>query len=521
MSNATDSGEGSQLPAVQGAAEAGQMIPADGHRVMGTAEDFMDEFVKANLSLKSFVRQNRYICIVMFVDLSDSTEFKVKHSEHDGLLKMYTHHSIVRYAMNQCGGKIVKYIGDEVMCIFIGRQLGPNEDISNVEENLKHDEQTQQLSERALKSVGIIKNSILKINQTQSSADYKISNKIVIRTGIAYFLDFKNEHKNDPHGTLVDSTARMMGMCHKNQVLVCSITHSLFESNPLIQEYGITFSNEYKRRAKGIHQHLTVRSLGFDDQTSPIPNQSNAFSGSSDFESQRLEEGRVEESKNNFGAATAIYESIKRANPLSFPSMLRIARLANRQIDPNKEIVETSNVASALDVFPGSPEALSYQHYLEVIKELQSPSVQNLENLINRSEKLLQLTCDNHNLSAEIVTRNLICYMWSEIAKQKGQLSESELLVADRHRDVLQHLVYDFSTTVIAGALESIARYMRYRHADNKDSLEQALKVAQSSIKRFDEGGDFSLVMKNYAIITEAEINLRIAQLRVAPKGGK
>ena len=147
------------------------------------------------------------------------------------MLKTYRHNTIVIAAVTQEGGKIVKFIGDEVMATF-------DEDDA---------------CDHALAAALEIQNEIRLLNKKLSGAkDEEISSKIGINYGLALMIQFSGNEAQDPQGKVVDAAARIVSLAVPNQIL-CS------ESvNIKLSEKTFKLEGPHPRAAKGIRGGLSV-----------------------------------------------------------------------------------------------------------------------------------------------------------------------------------------------------------------------------------------------------------------------
>jgi class 3 adenylate cyclase len=75
------------------------------------AIESLDALAAAAIAAKDELAKNRRYMAVLFADLCDSTSYKLKRGDVDGLLKTWNHNFIVGKAVENYNGEIVKYIG--------------------------------------------------------------------------------------------------------------------------------------------------------------------------------------------------------------------------------------------------------------------------------------------------------------------------------------------------------------------------------------------------------------------------
>jgi class 3 adenylate cyclase len=68
--------------------------------------------------IKKEIQSKRQRRTVIFIDLKDSTKFKIVNGDLKGLERTYLHNEKCSEIITKHKGKIIKYIGDEIMAIF-------------------------------------------------------------------------------------------------------------------------------------------------------------------------------------------------------------------------------------------------------------------------------------------------------------------------------------------------------------------------------------------------------------------
>ena len=134
--------------------------------------------------------------VILFADLTDSTLYKQKRSFVSGLFKTKKHNEAITGIVCKHGGRIVKYIGDGVMCEF----------------SVYKD---YYLAYNSINAAIEIIEYFRDYNQDISDELEKIKTKIGIAFGtVAYF------YGDDPQGHIVDLAARIQSVAKPNQILV-------------------------------------------------------------------------------------------------------------------------------------------------------------------------------------------------------------------------------------------------------------------------------------------------------------
>jgi class 3 adenylate cyclase len=182
------------------------------------------KFLEDALSAKAQISKLEKHIAVMFADLCDSTAYKLERGDVEGLLKTYRHNTIVIAAVTKAGGKVVKFIGDEVMATFD-----------------QHD-----ACDHALEAALEIQDEIRALNKKLSGArDEEIFSKIGINYGLTLMIQFPGNDAQDPQGKIVDAAARIISLAKPNQILCSEFVNIKLSKTFKLQ-------GPHNRAAKGI-----------------------------------------------------------------------------------------------------------------------------------------------------------------------------------------------------------------------------------------------------------------------------
>lgn len=156
----------------------------------------VDEIIKEKGEAIKKIRDGFVDCVVIFIDLVDSTKFKIENGEEPEkwILRVKQFGDVIKEYIENANGKVVKYIGDEVMGIFdqatqIDDALALVQRIKNIEENLT------------------------KI----TGATTKV--KIALDYGKVFLIKYDGHDELDPQGTPIDRCARIGKHCEPGSVL--------------------------------------------------------------------------------------------------------------------------------------------------------------------------------------------------------------------------------------------------------------------------------------------------------------
>lgn len=142
------------------------------------------------------IRDGLVDCVVIFIDLVDSTKFKIENESEPEkwILRVKQFGQVIKEYIENSNGRVVKYIGDEVMGIF--------------------DTSTQIDDALSL---------ILRVKNIQSSlteiTGFETKIKIALDYGKVFLLEYEGHNELDPQGTPIDRCARIGKYCQPGTVL--------------------------------------------------------------------------------------------------------------------------------------------------------------------------------------------------------------------------------------------------------------------------------------------------------------
>lgn len=134
--------------------------------------------------------------VVVFIDLFNSTKFKIENQDEPEVwisrIKLFS--EILKEFVQDCNGKVVKYIGDEVMAVF--DRESQIKDAINFINRIKDIEET-----------------ITEITEAKSKV------KIAIDYGKVFLLEYDGHKEYDPQGIPIDRCARIAKHCEPSTIL--------------------------------------------------------------------------------------------------------------------------------------------------------------------------------------------------------------------------------------------------------------------------------------------------------------
>ncbi len=154
------------------------------------------DIIKTRDEVVKEIRNGFADCVVVFIDLVDSTKYKIENaaSPEKWILRVKQFGEIIREYIEKTNGRVVKYIGDEVMGIFdkatkIDDALSLILRIKNIESNLTE------------------------ITGTPTTV------KIALDYGKVFLLKYEGHDELDPQGTPIDRCARIGKHCLPSTIL--------------------------------------------------------------------------------------------------------------------------------------------------------------------------------------------------------------------------------------------------------------------------------------------------------------
>lgn len=166
--------------------------------------------------------------VIVFIDMVDSTSFKVAHSgsPQNWILRLWEFCSIISFHVKACHGEVVKYIGDEVMAVFKGENA--------LEFSSTFLSMCDKMQEKIKDKCGF--ESLIKI-----SIDY----------GDVFYIGYEGHSSPDPQGTPVDRCARIAKYLKPEKILASSdYVKNLKTGSTLFKKIG-------KAPAKGL-ENVTI-----------------------------------------------------------------------------------------------------------------------------------------------------------------------------------------------------------------------------------------------------------------------
>ncbi|MCR8927456.1 adenylate/guanylate cyclase domain-containing protein [Priestia megaterium] len=211
--------------------------------ILNNANQLVDEAKAKAESVTKEIREGFHDVVVVFIDLVDSTKFKVEFKEEPEkwILRLVQFSEFLTKLIEEANGKVVKYIGDEVMAIF------DQETMVNDTLNL-------------LNRIDDIQQHLTNI----TNHDTKV--KIAVDKGEVYLVKYTGHQELDPQGTPVDRCARIAKYAQPGTVVTSfeyqkfigkrTITHEV--GNIDLKGIGITSIYQLYEQTIKIEENIEV-----------------------------------------------------------------------------------------------------------------------------------------------------------------------------------------------------------------------------------------------------------------------
>jgi class 3 adenylate cyclase len=402
---------------------------------------------------RGFAKTERHIA-VMFADLCDSTAYKITRGDVQGLLKTYRHNEIVSAAVEKQRGRIVKFIGDEVMATFEGGDA----------------------ASRAVTAALEIQRTIDLVNESVTG-DEKIASKIGINCGKALLINFPGHEEADPQGKVVDAAARIIGLCKGGQIL-CS------EAVKFALSEKVKVSEPHSREAKGIDSLLNVYEVLQESHSSQVPKWLRHGDARGQEIENLLREANISERTGKLDAAFHKYETILNKDKLHFAANYRKAKLLFRHRKHfNASLSEVLRLARQAEAsFPDSGAAIAltlvvrWQQLMAASDGHEEATIppEILNEMIERARRALHLCQQDGDQYGEMVSLNLLASLMSKrpaSSDTKQDVAEAKLIC-----DIVESFIADLKAHFIPAFYETHACVLEL----SKD-YEKALKLARES----------------------------------------
>ncbi len=164
--------------------------------ILESVQAKVQEIKKEQAVVIKQIREGLVDSVVIFIDLVDSTKFKIdnENEPEKWILRLKQFGQIIKEYIENSNGRVVKYIGDEVMGIF--------------------DKATQ--IDDALSLILRVKNIQASLTEI-TGFDTRI--KIALDYGKVFLLEYEGHNELDPQGTPIDRCARIGKHCQQGTVL--------------------------------------------------------------------------------------------------------------------------------------------------------------------------------------------------------------------------------------------------------------------------------------------------------------
>lgn len=149
-----------------------------------------EQIIKEEIEAIDNIRRGLEEIVIMLIDMVDSTKFKLKNQDtpEKWILRVKQFSEIVEEYAKECGGRVVKYIGDELLIIFNRKSMIP--DSINLISRIKN-----------------LQDDISEITEETTKV------KVAVDFGKVFFLEYQGHSEPDPQGQPVDRCSRIAKLC--------------------------------------------------------------------------------------------------------------------------------------------------------------------------------------------------------------------------------------------------------------------------------------------------------------------
>lgn len=178
-------------------------------------------------ALEEKIKKNSREYIILFADLTKSTEYRITNPLLVSLDKIWTHNGTISNIIGDYGGEVIKWLGDGVMGAFDLSEGGALHNAVNASIEIQ-------------KKFGEYNKNILK--------PHKIESKIGLAMGECVFCNDDNNNLEDLLGTPVDTAARIQSLAQEKQILISEEMAKQLQ----VEKIGKTFLVYKEKILKGL-----------------------------------------------------------------------------------------------------------------------------------------------------------------------------------------------------------------------------------------------------------------------------
>ena len=339
------------------------------------------EFYREIDELSKSINEQEEDVSILFVDLAKSTHFKATHGAIRGLSRTFLHNSIVTNLAASCG-RVVKYIGDEVMIVTSGAG---------------HPIVACQLAKEIQKGIADLSQNY------RDDPRFPLESKIGIHSGLVQYWRYPGHDQLDPQGTTVDIAARIVSLAKPQQVLCSEVTSTQSSLSP--SELGAAAA----RYVKGIRDPIRVVEIMWDGQTRGVAQNSVPTTEDADVR-KWLSEGQSHLHSADNQSALKCFETALKKAPADFNANFTLGEHLVRRMGDVRE--GRRHLAQARIINPSSPPLLLLEGFLEwrcFEKENQPGQLEEAIKLTEECLRLAEVTVDRH--STRLALGNLAYYL--------------------------------------------------------------------------------------------------------------
>lgn len=407
--------------------------------------------IKALAEAQQEAAKHKSSATVLFSDLCDSTSYKFLRGPTAGLVKTYTHNDAITRAVARFNGKVIKYIGDEVMAIFDATADGPTN------------------------AINAAIHAHIALQGYNSTHTLTGLDSIITKTGITHgdvwYFKFEGHDLEDPQGSVVDSAARLTALAKPGQIL-CSGPVNTHCTDP-----SVLFGEAVQRRLKGIPNPFTLFEV-FTHLTNALGVSEVAYVPVyDDMVNKALKCARNSERLERYDEAINHYETILTRDPDYYAPNVLLGRIyQNKKNDPVTARKYLEKAKASNPFAPLARQLLASNRWFAADGKL---PLNELDSIIEETNQALSLAEDGLDLYIEVMLRHTLAHFYAnryELSNDDADLEMSVTLC-----EILDKQIDREKKLQAAAFLDTYAFALSQKH--DAESLEKALNLVDEADK--------------------------------------
>ena len=402
------------------------------------------------VSLSQKIEGSHGEAAILFVDLAGSTECKVTHGYLQGLQKTFIHNSLVTRLAEQ-KGRVVKYIGDEVMIL------------------IDNDDAPRLACELAM----TIQREFRTINSAATKNDHRfpIHTKIAIHFGKVLLWEYDGASSLDPQGTVIDAAARLASIAKPEQILCSDVVRVRSQLGDDVWCTG------QLRDFRGLEESLRVFELFWDGCTREISEPSLPLTHNQELIDliregrEELGAGRIEKARKLFLRAVAAFPKDYMANIHMAELSLRFTREPDADAEQVRKYLDQARRSN-----PNSAKLWTIEGFYNWEQGENGSNPALLDKAIDFSERALRLAELNMDYEQTRIAQGNLAYFLA----QRGR--DSDLDRAIRMCEATDDRYRSLQTREHAGFLDTFSFVLMRK--GGMENIKRARTLLEEAIEK-------------------------------------